>query len=84
MSKNLYIVPYDFTPVADKAVEYALHIGKRVNAEIKIMHLAEDKAKGMAKVQALEDYAKKIQAPYGCEVTSLVKVGNIVVVVTSN
>jgi nucleotide-binding universal stress UspA family protein len=77
MSKNLYIVPYDFTPVADKAVEFALHIGKRVNAEIKIMHLAEDKAKGMAKVQALEDYAKKIEAPFGCEVTSLVKVGNI-------
>lgn len=77
MIKNLYIVPYDFTPVTDKAVEYALHIGKFVQAEIKILHLAEDKAKGLAKVKALEDYVSKIVPPAGCEVTSLVKVGSI-------
>lgn len=77
MSKNLYIVPYDFTPVTEKAVEYALHIAKRVHAEIRIMHLAADKASGMSKVAALEDVKNRLTVPEGCEITTSVKVGNI-------
>ena len=77
MSKNLYIVPYDFTPVADKAVAYALHIGKRVDTEIRIMHLAADKSSGLAKVKMLEDVKNKFSAPLGVEITTSVKVGSI-------
>ena len=39
MSKNLYMVPYDFTPISQKALEYALHLGKHVHTEIKLIHL---------------------------------------------
>ena len=77
MSKNLYIVPYDFTPVADKAVAFALHIATHVHAEIRIMHISPDKAKGMAKVSALEEYKNTLNPPYGCDVTTSIKVGNI-------
>ncbi len=77
MSKNLYIVPYDFTPVTDKAIEYALHIGKRVDTEIRIMHLAPDKAKGMAKVKLLEEVKDKLNVPANVKVTTSVRVGNI-------
>ena len=77
MGKNLYLVPYDFTEVTDKAVEYALHLGKFVNAEIRIMHLAPDKAKGQAKLKALEEAKNKWNAPAGCEITTTVKVGSI-------
>lgn len=77
MSKNLYIVPYDFTDVTDNAVDYALHLGKHVNAEIRIMHLATDKSKGQAKLKKLEETKSKWTAPPGCEITTSVKVGSI-------
>ena len=77
MSKNLYMVPYDFTPTSQKALEYALHVGKHVDTEIKLLHLAPDKAKGMAMKAKMEEVVKTIQLPKGVEVTSLVKVGNI-------
>ena len=77
MSKNLYMVPYDFTPTSQKALEYALHIGKHVDTEIKLLHLAKDKAKGMAMKTQLEEVAQNIQVPRGVEITSLVRVGNI-------
>lgn len=77
MSKNLYIVPYDFTPVTDKAIEYALHIGKHVDTEIRLLHIASDKPKGMAKVKLLEEVKSKLNVPSGIEITCSVRVGNI-------
>ena len=77
MSRNLYIVPYDFTPVTDKAVEYALHIGKYVDTEIRIIHLAANEAKAKFKDKLLEDVKNKLKIPHGVEVTTAVKVGDI-------
>lgn len=77
MSRNLYIVPYDFTPVTDKAVEYALHIGKYVDTEIRILHLAASNEKAKFKDKLLEDKKNKLTVPPGVEVTTAVKVGDI-------
>jgi nucleotide-binding universal stress UspA family protein len=77
MSKNLYIVPYDFTPVSEKALAYALHLGKSVHTEIQLLHLAPDKAKGMAMKQKLEEVKDKAIAPPGVTITALTRVGNI-------
>ena len=77
MSKNLYIVPYDFTPVADRAVEYAIHIGKRIDTEIRLVHLDVNKQKGMAKVKLLEEVARKLKIPPRVEITTAVHVGDI-------
>lgn len=77
MSKNLYIVPYDFTPVTEKALEYAIHLAKRVNAEILIVHLASDKAKGMSMFNEMEKLKSKLDVPYGVTITTLVRVGDI-------
>lgn len=77
MSKNLYLVPYDFTPVSEKALEYALFLGQKVQTEIRLLHLAPDKPKGMSMKAKLEEKAKSVTPPAGTEVTSQVKVGNI-------
>ena len=77
MSKNLYIVPFDFSPVSDKALEYAIHLGKHVETEIQIVHLAKDKAKGMAKVKLLDAVVAKTKVPAGVKLTTLVRVGDI-------
>lgn len=77
MSKNLYIVPFDFTPVGKKAVEFALMLGSKVKTEIQLLHLCDSKPKGLEKKQELEEYAKTLSPPAGTEVTTLVRTGNI-------
>ncbi|HNS42798.1 MAG TPA: hypothetical protein PKN22_08575 [Taishania sp.] len=56
MNKNLYFVPHDLTEVGDSALNYALHICHKVDAEIRILHLISDKAeaiKASAKLDAI-------------------------------
>jgi len=77
MSKNLYIVPYDFTPVSEKALEYALFLGKHVHTEILLLHLAPDKTKGMAMKKELENLQATITPPVGVDISALTRVGNI-------
>lgn len=75
--KNLYIVPYDFTPVSEKALEYALFLGKHVHTEILLLHLAPDKPKGMVMKKKLEELKDSINSPIGVDVSALTRVGNI-------
>ncbi|MCR9173316.1 MAG: universal stress protein [bacterium] len=77
MSKNLYIVPYDFTPVSEKALEYALFLGSKVRAEIKLLNVAPDKAKGMQAKSKLQALVESTQTPPAVELTSTVRVGSI-------
>ena len=77
MSKNLYIVPYDFTPVTEKALDYAIHLAKRVSAEILVVHIASDKSKGMVMLKEMEKLKSTLEVPYGVTLTTLVKVGDI-------
>jgi len=77
MSKNLYIVPYDFTPVSEKALQYALFLGKHVHTEIQLLHLSSDKVKGMAMQRKLEEVKHRLDVPEGVVVTTLTRVGNI-------
>lgn len=71
------MVPYDFTPTSQKALEYALHIGKHVHTDIKLLHLVSDKKKGMAMKTKLDELAKSTKCPDGVEISAVVKVGNI-------
>ena len=45
MSKNLYVVLYDFTSASEKALKYALFLAKHVSVEIRLIHFASDKHK---------------------------------------
>ncbi|MDG1427370.1 MAG: universal stress protein [Crocinitomicaceae bacterium] len=77
MSKNLYMVPYDFTPISQKALEYALHLGKHVHTEIKLVHLSKDKPSGKAMLKKLDEVRDNTNVPLGVEITSYVRVGSI-------
>ena len=77
MSKNLYMVPYDFSPLSQKALEYAIQLGKHVNAEIKLLHLAKDRKSGMIMKSKLDEIKNKTEVPYGVELSALTRVGNI-------
>lgn len=77
MSQNLYIVPYDFTPVGDAAIRYALHLAKNVKAEILVVHLASSKPEGQKAIDRLDAVIDRFEKPYGVELTKLVRVGSI-------
>lgn len=77
MSKNLYIVPYDFTEAGQKALDYALFLGKNVQTEVKLIYIADSRPKGIKMQQKLNLIKEKIVSPLGVEITTLVKVGNL-------
>ncbi|MEJ6777190.1 MAG: universal stress protein [Crocinitomicaceae bacterium] len=77
MSKNLYIVPYDFTPVSDKAVEYALFLGGHIATEIRLVHFTTDKTKAFERTKEIDKAIEGLNIPSTVEVTSLVKVGDV-------
>lgn len=77
MSKNLYIVPYDFTPVGDAAVKYALHMGKHVQTEIMLLHLAASKGDAMKANMKLDAVIERFEKPSGVSITKYVREGSI-------
>ena len=54
MSNNLYIVPYDFTPVSDKAVQYALFLGGHIATEIRLVHFATNESEAIKRRKEFE------------------------------
>jgi nucleotide-binding universal stress UspA family protein len=77
MSKNLYIVPHDFTVVGDSALKYALHLGKYVHTEIQLLHLANSKAEAIKANQKLDEVIARFNAPEGITISKLVREGSI-------
>jgi len=71
------MVPYDFTATSQKALEYALHIGKHVHTEIRLIHLAKSKVKGLAMKAKLDELRDKTNTPPSVEITTQARVGNI-------
>jgi len=77
MSSNLYIVPFDFTPVSQKALEYALFLGSKIRTEIKLLNVAADKQKGMQAQAKLKELCESTKTPPSVELTYAAKVGSI-------
>ena len=45
MSEKSFIVPHDFTPVADIALEHAIATAKPLNAEVQLVHVVSKETK---------------------------------------
>lgn len=77
MSNNLYIVPYDFTPVSDKAVQYALFLGGHIATEIRLVHFATNESEVIKRRKEFEAVKEKLTIPTTVDVSILVKVGDV-------
>jgi hypothetical protein len=77
MSRNLYLVPHDFTPVGDAALQYAIHLGKRVNTEIQLIHIVTEQAKIAIAKQKLQKIIDSIPETNTIKISFLVQVGSI-------
>jgi nucleotide-binding universal stress UspA family protein len=77
MSKNIYLVPHDFTPVGDAALRYALHMGKHVKSEILLLHLAASKTDAIKASMKMDEIINGVDLPYGVEIGKIVREGSI-------
>ena len=41
MSKRIFIVPHDLTPVADKAFQQAIQLSKSIDSKIILVHIVQ-------------------------------------------
>ncbi|TNF46798.1 MAG: universal stress protein [Bacteroidetes bacterium] len=77
MSKNIYLVPHDLTAVGDMALRYALHMGKKVNSEIILLHITSSKADSIKAMVKIDEIIAKTEVPYGIELKRVVREGSI-------
>jgi nucleotide-binding universal stress UspA family protein len=77
MSKNIYLVLHDFTPVGDAALDYAMSISSNLSAEIKLVNLVSDKKDVAGSKAKLDAIISKVQNLNGNSITSLARVGSI-------
>lgn len=76
-NSNLFLVPTDFTPVAQCALDHALQVARTVNGEVTLLHVvAKDKERAQAQAR-VDEQAKAASAASGIPVKGIVKEGNI-------
>ncbi|MCT4589188.1 MAG: universal stress protein [Carboxylicivirga sp.] len=76
-SKNTILVPYDFTEVADNAVQHAIKVAKEFDADIHLLHIAKKEEQIPALEEQLASQAEKIHETWNVKPTTSVKEGTI-------
>ncbi len=80
MTKKKLLVPYDFSDVADSAIEHALVTAKAVDAEVHVLHVVSKKEaikEAKEKLEVALAKAKSISRVKDVNIESHVRVGNI-------
>ncbi|MBK6952430.1 MAG: universal stress protein [Crocinitomicaceae bacterium] len=80
MTKKKLLVPYDFSEVADSAIEHALVTAKAVDAEVHILHVVSKKEaikEAKEKLEVALAKAKSISRVKDVNIEAHVRVGNI-------
>lgn len=74
MVENSILIPVDFTPASDKAIEFGIHLAKKGHFNISLLHVFEDDGKSLdecdQKLKALADKVSEhdeIFCDYMCE-----------------
>jgi nucleotide-binding universal stress UspA family protein len=76
MNKKTFIVPHDFTPVADIALEHAIATGKPLNAQIYVLHVVPKEKN----IKEAEDKLNAVIAAHksdGVDLIPTVRMGSI-------
>lgn len=76
MNKKTFIVPHDFTEIADNALEHAIRTAAPLGAKVYILHVV---AKDKSMTEAEENLAKVVKKfdHFGVELLPCVRLGNI-------
>lgn len=76
MSVKSFIVPHDFTSVADIALEHAIVTAKPLEATIQLLHVVSNKSQISESMQKLEAIVEK-HVDKGISIVPNVRIGNI-------
>lgn len=77
MSNKKILVPTDFTPVGDMALEHALLVARATQAEVTVLHVVNSKKDindAKLKLQALAD---RVQADHQEDIQTVARIGSI-------
>ncbi|MCU4163128.1 universal stress protein [Carboxylicivirga caseinilyticus] len=76
-SKNTILIPFDFTEVADIAVQHAIKVSKKLDADILLLHIVKKDTLIAEQEKQLKESAEKISSKWGTLPKTLVKEGTI-------
>jgi len=82
MEKDTLLVPWDFTEVAEYALEHAIKISKKLNNKIILLHVVKTLKKGEEALVELNKDVEKYSTQYGVELSPLVLEGNLFTVIS--
>ena len=75
--RNVVLVPTDFTPVAEFAVNQAVGTAKQMGFKVVLLHIIKSKKAKASAEQKLADIAAKITAEHKLEVEYATKEGSV-------
>lgn len=76
MKHKSFIVPHDFTPEADIALQHAIETSAKSNTTIHLLHVVEDASEVDLATEKLDTVIEK-HATSGITITNNIKIGNI-------
>jgi len=76
-SKNTILVPFDFTEIANNAVEHAILVSKQLDANILLLHIVKKDTMVSEQEKQLMERAEMIKSKWGILPKTLVKEGTI-------
>ncbi|MBN2166650.1 MAG: universal stress protein [Marinilabiliaceae bacterium] len=76
-TKNKVIVPYDFTEIANHAIEHAVNFSKVLNASIALLHIVKKDAPADEATKKLEEVAQEYSSKFSTQVDAFVREGTI-------
>lgn len=77
MAQHRILVPMDFTPVSDIALEHAIVVGKAFESEIMLLHIIGSKKEMTDARLRMEAWKEKAAAEYPHTVRTAVRIGSI-------
>lgn len=77
MAIKTYIVPHDFSKVADTAVNHAALVAKTTGAEVILLHVVAKPTLVDEAKEKLEAHAAEMATKYGVGIKAAVRIGNI-------
>ncbi|MCG8411623.1 MAG: universal stress protein [Bacteroidales bacterium] len=77
MEKDTLLVPWDFTEVAESALQHALKFAKRLNNKITLIHVVKSSKKGEEALVELNKDIEELNKKYNVELEPLVLEGSL-------
>ncbi|TRX71221.1 universal stress protein [Carboxylicivirga sp. M1479] len=75
--KNTILVPFDFTEVADNAVQHAIKVAKELDAKIHLLHIAKKEEQISELETKLREHVESLKDQWGVQPGYSVKEGTI-------